>query len=265
MKIKRTNLALGLFILALLFAFMTLPIVAQEAVIQATTTQGNQEPQPLQPKNAPQWGGAYTIATEISPLTCVPIYSTTAFSWAYQQGISRYCTGGTCAFNCPINVPTGAVITDIAMYGCDSSATGSIEVALFRNWWAGPYFTLATIDSGDAATPGCSAFYYTLPTSYTVDDWNNSYWFQVALNNNDLTTTFSGLRVRYHLQVSPAPGAATFTDVPTSHIFFQYIEALASSGITGGCATGYYCPDNYVTRGQMAKFLSIALGLQWIN
>jgi hypothetical protein len=63
--------------------------------------------------------------------------------------------------------------------------------------------------------------------------------------------------------VSPAPGTATFNDVPTTHPFFQFIEALHASGITGGCQASppLYCPDNPVTRGQIAVFLAKALGL----
>jgi hypothetical protein len=55
--------------------------------------------------------------------------------------------------------------------------------------------------------------------------------------------------------------------VPTSHPFFQFIEALASSGITGGCQASppLYCPDSPLTRGQMAVFLAKALGLDWPN
>ena len=71
------------------------------------------------------------------------------------------------------------------------------------------------------------------------------------------------MRILWHRQVSPAPALATFNDVPTSHPFFQYIEALAASGITGGCGGGNYCPDNPLTRGQMAVFMSKALGLTW--
>ncbi len=65
------------------------------------------------------------------------------------------------------------------------------------------------------------------------------------------------------LPVSPAPATATFNDVPTTHPFFQFIEALYASGITAGCqaAPPLYCPDNPVTRGQMAVFLAKALGL----
>ncbi|HEX4438485.1 MAG TPA: S-layer homology domain-containing protein, partial [Thermoanaerobaculia bacterium] len=40
-------------------------------------------------------------------------------------------------------------------------------------------------------------------------------------------------------------------------------EALNAAGITGGCGNGNYCPDGPVTRGQMAVFLSKALGLHW--
>ena len=71
------------------------------------------------------------------------------------------------------------------------------------------------------------------------------------------------MTVGYQLKVSPAPAVATFLDVPTNHPFFQFVEALAASGITGGCGGGNYCPNNPVTRGQMAVFLAKALGLQF--
>jgi hypothetical protein len=46
-----------------------------------------------------------------------------------------------------------------------------------------------------------------------------------------------------------------FTDVPISYWAVNWIEQLATEGITGGCGTGLYCPDNPVTRAQMAVFL----------
>jgi hypothetical protein len=69
--------------------------------------------------------------------------------------------------------------------------------------------------------------------------------------------------VWWHRRVSDAPAVATFGDVPTSHPFFQFIEALAASGITGGCGGGNFCPDAPMTRGQMAAFLAKALGLHF--
>jgi hypothetical protein len=76
---------------------------------------------------------------------------------------------------------------------------------------------------------------------------------------------FGGVEVRWHRTVSAAPEAATFGDVPTSHPFYQFVEALAASGISGGCGGGNFCPDAPVTRGQMAVFLAKALGLHFPN
>jgi len=54
----------------------------------------------------------------------------------------------------------------------------------------------------------------------------------------------------------------TFDDVPESHIFWRHIEALVAAGVTSGCSTSpaLYCPDDNVSRGQMAKFLCKAAG-----
>jgi hypothetical protein len=49
--------------------------------------------------------------------------------------------------------------------------------------------------------------------------------------------------------------ADRITDVPSSHTFHDDISWLADRGITRGCnppANDEYCPDDSVTRGQMA-------------
>ena len=95
----------------------------------------------------------------------------------------------------------------------------------------------------------------------------NDYVVEVQLQGDDPTanTRFHAVLINYHLQVSPAPATARFNDVPTNHLFFQFIEALASAGITGGCSAmpPLYCPDDFITRGQMAVFLARALGLHF--
>jgi hypothetical protein len=47
---------------------------------------------------------------------------------------------------------------------------------------------------------------------------------------------------------------ANFTDAETS-IYLSFIVRLVANGLTAGCGTGIYCPDNPVTRAQMAVFL----------
>ncbi|HTY43232.1 MAG TPA: DUF1800 family protein [Thermoanaerobaculia bacterium] len=55
-----------------------------------------------------------------------------------------------------------------------------------------------------------------------------------------------------------APPAATgvFSDVPTSSPFAPWVEELARLYVTTGCGGSLYCPNNAVTRGQMAVFLA---------
>ena len=62
----------------------------------------------------------------------------------------------------------------------------------------------------------------------------------------------------------PATGVDFFTDDNTS-IFQDDINRLAASGITKGCDTTSFCPTDFVTRGQMAAFLTRALNLSPTN
>jgi uncharacterized delta-60 repeat protein len=50
-------------------------------------------------------------------------------------------------------------------------------------------------------------------------------------------------------------GAQSFSDVPTDHWAYKYIERLAASGITSGCGGGKYCPLAQVSRAEMAVLL----------
>jgi len=48
---------------------------------------------------------------------------------------------------------------------------------------------------------------------------------------------------------------ATFVDVPTNYWASIYVESIYLAGITSGCGMEIYCPDEAVTRAQMAVFL----------
>ena len=56
----------------------------------------------------------------------------------------------------------------------------------------------------------------------------------------------------------PVPTGGVFSDVPGSHWAGAFVEALAAEGITSGCAPDLYCPDDPITRAQMAVFLLVA-------
>lgn len=53
----------------------------------------------------------------------------------------------------------------------------------------------------------------------------------------------------------PPPSSNYFTDVVPGSQFADYIDALRLDGITSGCGTTTYCPDETVTRAQMAAFV----------
>jgi hypothetical protein len=57
--------------------------------------------------------------------------------------------------------------------------------------------------------------------------------------------------------VPPAcvPGSELFADVPAASPFCRWVEELARRAVTGGCGGGSYCPEDPVSRAQMAVFL----------
>jgi hypothetical protein len=54
---------------------------------------------------------------------------------------------------------------------------------------------------------------------------------------------------------TPPSGTTIFTDVLPGSQFIGEIEAMRTDGITSGCTLTTYCPENAVTRAQMAVFL----------
>lgn len=164
-----------------------------------------------------------------------------------------------------VHLPSGARLEGITTYTNDTDATGSITYRLnladlVTNSGTSPFF-FAT-----AGTPGIERVFRAMIPPLVIDNDRKVQSLCVTHSVIGGSLQNSGATLWYRLQVSPAPATATFpSDVPTTHPFFRFIEALAAAGITGGCGAGAYCPDAPVTRGQMAVFLSTALGLHFPN
>jgi hypothetical protein len=56
------------------------------------------------------------------------------------------------------------------------------------------------------------------------------------------------------------PTAQTFSDVPTDHTFYMFVERTVMHGVLGGYPDGTFRPGNNATRGQIAKIVSNAAG-----
>ncbi|MFY9552537.1 MAG: S-layer homology domain-containing protein [Thermoanaerobaculia bacterium] len=79
-----------------------------------------------------------------------------------------------------------------------------------------------------------------------------------TLNDVTVTNPASFPRPRSPRVVSPSLSSAWFADfldVPQGSNFHDYVETVFRHGVTAGCGGGNYCPNNPVTRAQMAVFL----------
>lgn len=210
----------------------------------------------------PNWGTAAVIREVLGSNTFNPRFASA--TWTYSAGVARHLTAAG-NLQTTLNLPSGAAIESISIRGCDTSTTDQVtaSLAVCDTIGAG-CFSVAGVATGVADTPGCGIF-TALAGGSAIGNGNRVYLVSVSTGFTN-ATTFDAIYVDYKLRVSDAPPTATFSDVPTSHPFFQYIEALAASGITAGCTAPpnpNYCPDSSLTRGQMAVFLARALGLHW--
>lgn len=191
--------------------------------------------------------------------------------------VERWTTAAGTTLTAPVTgIPDGATLTQIVFYFRDDSLSNFVGT-LQRSW-----VDSSTGDNADsdypieltsAGMPGEAALSTAvgIPIRYRYDiDGDGtqevvSYHVTVQTNGADGNIAIRGVRLTWRRNVSPAPGIATFGDVPTNHLYFQFIEALAASGITAGCQANppLYCPDRTLTRGEMAVYLAKALGLHW--
>ena len=263
-----------------LFGILALGLVVGPAAAQETSSKKHGEPVPaaarvpVAPKPEPPTHGApdtygttsivyYRIAAaEFTPLaTNQDPYGDYYYSQA-DNIFRRYSTADSGYLVASPHLPAGATITYLELDACNTSSDRTVSAFLYDCDFQGDCSsTDPAVVSVEASTgcldPSVSGL------SFTVNNFNKQQTVRVQLGAHDDTTSFAGVILGYHLNVSPAPADATFSDVPTSDFGFQYIEALNASGITGGCGGGLYRPDAPVTRRQMAIFIAKALGLQF--
>jgi len=217
--------------------------------------------------DSPVWGASVSVLT-------VPHTAFSRLNPALPEMASSNLGNGAVCFDIStdcwmkggFSLPTGARIVGVDLEACDPVTGGEAIVVLSSC----PVNTnacsnVATVRTGLAGTPGCATI-SSGALDVTVQNATAYYPLILTLDDNSISVVFRAVRIRYQLQVSPPPGTATFpNDVPTTHPLFRFVEALAASGVTGGCGSGAFCPNDPLTRGQMAVFLSVALGMHFPN
>jgi len=186
--------------------------------------------------------------------------------------VYRAAAGGAGAFVAHLDLENGVLINSIRFYYRDFSGTANPTFFLTKmqtdvDTGANPTAAVVVGPITAVGNPGYTSINASVNTTYrNTESGKDNRWILVAFLPFDGTNiAFGGARVSWTRQISPAPNTATFSDVPTTHPLFQYIEALAASGITAGCVANppQFCPDANMTRGQMAVFISRALGLHF--
>lgn len=164
-----------------------------------------------------------------------------------NAGITSGC--GT-ALYCPDNLVTRAEMAVFLVRGAHGSAfvpppaTGTIFNDVPASHWAARYIEQLY---KDGITKGCSTGFY------CPGDLVKRSEMAVFLTRNKHGSSF----------VPPPATGTVFADVPASYWAASYIEQVYNDGVTSGCATNptRYCPEDYVSRDQMAAFLARSLGL----
>jgi S-layer homology domain len=160
----------------------------------------------------------------------------------------------------PVTLPNGAQVTGIVLYYCDKDPThSSTGLAILKELTGTSDPKVFDKGAAESGNDGFGAAGSVLDPPLTISN-SNQYYVEVYLADG---VGFKAVDLRYHIQMGPPPAKATFADVPPDYLYFRAIEALAGSGITSGCGSGNFCPDKTVTRGELAKFLAVALGLNW--
>jgi hypothetical protein len=212
------------------------------------------------------WGTSAETTLWVGSYAFIPLEPTA--TWTYGSGGSRYSTNMDALWLAPISLPHGALLTGLDVIACDSTATGQIQWGLGRQTISGgtEFFgaPFGFFGTGGPQTPGCGLISGSFGP-FPIDAVDAAHYVAIQQIGTTGEARFHAVGVRYKLQVSPAPASATFGDVPTDHPFFRFVEALAASGITAGCGGGNFCPNDPITRGQMAVFLAAALGLHFPN
>ncbi|HTY42710.1 MAG TPA: S-layer homology domain-containing protein [Thermoanaerobaculia bacterium] len=221
---------------------------------------------------APKTWGVATGFTALSPMDLIEEH-TSAVRIQPERAWCALGNGGQGAAQealAQVQVPEGVALDYLELWGYDDEPTYGMQATLYEFCQSVGYNPPTTTLIGSIGTLGANGYTYdaTPLFGYPVNNRDCGYSVRVIFIPGDATCRSDHIQFRkatvlWHRLVSPPPATATFSDVPTDHPFFPFIEALAASGITGGCGGGKFCPDNPLTRGQMAVFLAKGLGMGW--
>ncbi len=236
--LKASNAGAGdAFGVSLSLSGNTVVVAANGEAGSATGVNGNQAD-----NSASDSGAAYVF-------TIAPVFDDVPFSyWAnnFVERLAKAGVTGGCGTGiyCPDSTVTRAQMAIFLLKGIHGSSyvppavngnTGFGDVA--ADYWAAAWIKQL---AAEGVTSGCGGGNY-CPDS-TVTRAQMAVFLLKARNGSSYSPPTVG-------------GSTGFNDVATTYWAAPFIKQLVTDGITSGCGNSNYCPDDSVTRAQMAIFL----------
>ncbi len=186
-------------------------------------------------------GGTWWSFITVPTFSDVP-YSHWAWSWIerlYRSGITTGCNTGLYCPEQPVTRAQMAVFLIRATHGVSfvPPAPTGIFTDVPTTAWAANYIEQLY---ADGITTGCNPALMLYCPADSVTRAQMAAFL---------------LRAKHGAGYAPPDATGIFSDVPTTYWAAAWIEELYAEGITTGCNTGLYCPEQSVTRAQMAAFL----------
>ena len=185
--------------------------------------------------------GASGTILQSNPIIAFNDVPLSHFAFAQIDTIALAGITGGCLLNPPLFCPDNsitrgemAVFVELSLGNPPNTCIGQFNDVPVSNLFCGFVERLAQ----DGITGGCT------PTTFCPDA--------------PVTRAQMAVFIEAALQNPPNICLGRFADVPVGHPFCGFIERLADDGVTGGCGGNNFCPNNPVTRGQMAVFLVAA-------
>lgn len=128
-------------------------------------------------------------------------------------------------------------------------------------------FLVRSVLGGDNFTYSPTPYFTDVPPTYPFFQWIQKLK-ELQITNGCTPTTYCPdntvtrgqtaafiIRARYGPTATFSyPSTPYFADVPSTDPFFSYIQKMAQVGITNGCSATDFCPNDVLTRGQIAVF-----------
>jgi len=239
-------------------------------------------------------GGTFYPSRYVQSPTWTAPGNSTGSPRAHRLTVTATCAGspaasGSAGITVTENAATQSHFSDVpADFWAFAQIEACYTAGIVGGYWDGTYrpdeqvnraqmavYISRALAGGDSNVPPgpATATFPDVPTSYwaykyveychdqgVVGGYWDGYHPDETVNRAQMAVYVSRAMAGGDENVPPGPGSATFSDVPTSHWAYRYVEYCKAAGVVSGYWDGYH-PEESVNRAQMAVYVQRAFAL----